>query len=242
MFKKEAVLKTLVCIALMVTIGLFVSSCKKSPSDEKPPETPAPSAEMVPIPLELPVAQFRGTPQPTDVPNLEKPLGRLREPFAAPIGTLNVAAGKPVTSSDEYPIIGELELVTDGDKEALDGSFVELGPGVQHVTIDLGAKYNIYAVVIWHYHMQVKVYYDVVVQVADDPDFTTNVQTLFNNDIDNSAGLGAGKDKHYSETNEGKLIDAKGVQARYIRMYSRGSNSSDFNQYTEVEVYGKPVE
>jgi hypothetical protein len=31
------------------------------------------------------------------------------------------------------------------------------------------------------------------VQTADDPDFITNVRTLFNNDIDNSLGLGVGK-------------------------------------------------
>jgi hypothetical protein len=81
----------------------------------------------------------------------------------------------------------------------------------------------------------------VVVQVADDADFIENVRTVFNNDIDNSAGLGVGKDLHYTETNEGKLIDAKGVKARYVRLYSNGNTSDDLNRYTEVEVYGKPV-
>ena len=68
------------------------------------------------------------------------------------------------------------------------------------------------------------------------------VRTLFNNDIDNSAGLGVGKDMHYTETHEGKLIDAKGARARYVRLYSNGNNGSDLNHYIEVEVYGKPVE
>jgi hypothetical protein len=81
----------------------------------------------------------------------------------------------------------------------------------------------------------------VIAQVADDADFTTNVVTLFNNDIDNSVGQGAGKDMHYVDTNEGKLIDAKGVQARYVRMYSNGSNNNDFNHYIEIAVYGKPI-
>jgi hypothetical protein len=80
----------------------------------------------------------------------------------------------------------------------------------------------------------------VIVQVADDPDFITNVKTLFNNDIDNSAGLGIGKDMHYIETSEGKLIDAKGVEARYVRFYSCGSNANDLNNYIEIEVWGKP--
>ena len=246
MLKKESVLKTLVCVTLMLTVCLAVSSCgKKEPkqkSTEPTNKTPVAAAGMAPIPLELPEAQFRGTPQPAKVPNLEKPLGRLRDPFMAPIGTLNVAAGKPVTSSDEFPIIGELELITDGDKDASDGSFVELGPGLQQVTVDLGAKHTIYAIVAWHYHKQERVYFDVIAQVADDADFTTNVVTLFNNDIDNSAKQGVGMGMHYVDTNEGKLIEGKGTQARFVRMYSKGSNDNDFNHYIEIEVYGKPIE
>ena len=196
----------------------------------------------VPIDIKLPKAVFIGTPQDTRVPNLEKPRTEARPPFLAPEGTKNVAAGKPVTSSDEEPIIGELSYITDGDKEAADGSYVELGPLQQYVTIDLGQMYKIYAIVVWHHHMQAQVYYDVVVQVAEDADFVTNVRTVFNNDIDNSAGFGVGKDMHYTETNEGKLIDARGVPARYVRLYSNGNTSDDLNRYTEVEVYGKPVE
>ena len=197
---------------------------------------------LVAIDIKLPRPMFHGTPQPTRVSNLEKPLGRPRDPFLAPVGTKNVALGKPVSSSDEEPIIGEIKMITDGDKEATDGSYVELGPLLQHITIDLQAVYEIYAIVVWHYHKQARVYYDVVVQVADDPDFTTNVKTLFNNDIDNTSGLGVGQHKHYVETNEGKLIDAKGMRARYVRLYSKGNSSDDLNHYIEVEVYGKPVE
>jgi hypothetical protein len=185
---------------------------------------------------------FVGTPQNLNVPNLEKPLGKPRPPFLAPAGTVNAALGKPVSSTDEEPIIGEIEMITDGDKEAADGSYVELGPFVQHVTIDLEARQNIYAVVVWHFHKQARVYFDVVVQVSDDPNFVKNVQTLFNNDQDNSAGLGVGKDMHYVETAEGKLIDAKGVQGRYVRLYSNGNSNNDLTHYIEVEVYGKPVQ
>ena len=198
---------------------------------------------FAPIKLDLPKPMFVGTPQDTRVPNLEKPLGTKRPDFLAPVGTSNVALGKPVASSDEEPIIGELEMITDDDKEAADGSYVELGPLRQYVTIDLQAKYDIYAIVVWHYHKQAVVYFDVIVQVADDPDFITNVKTVFNNDIDNSSGLGVGKDKHYSETAEGKLIDclSQGVQGRYVRLYSNGNTSNDLNHYIEVAVYGKPA-
>ncbi len=198
--------------------------------------------QLVPIPLELPKAMFVGTPQNIDVKRLEKPLGTARPPFLAPEGTINVAFEKGVTSSDRMPIIGELEMVTDDDKDAGDGHYVELGPFLQWVQVDLEAEYNIYAIVMWHFHKQPRVYFDVIVQVSNDPDFKTDVQTIFNNDDNNSAEFGAGEDYHYVETAEGKLIDAKGVQGRYVRAYSRGNSNDDMNHWIELAVYGKPVE
>ena len=194
------------------------------------------------LPLELPKPVFIGTPK--NVPagtTVEKPSGKLRAPFMAPEGTTNVAFKKPVTSSDSRPTIGDLDMLVDSDKEATDGSFIELGQGLQWVQIDLQAPQNIYAFVVWHYHQDPRVYHDVVVQVADDADFITNVQTLFNNDQDNSAGLGIGKDREYFETFEGRLIETKGVKARYVRLYSKGNTSNEQNHYIEVEVYGKPA-
>ena len=200
-------------------------------------------SELAPLEIKLPTQMFVGTKEPIRVGNLRKFRIGDRPPFLAPIGSTNVALGKPVSGSDEEPIVGEIEMITDGDKEAADGSYIELGPFTQNITIDLEAEHNIYAVVIWHYHKQPRVYFDVVVQVADDPDFITNVRTLFNNDIDNSAGLGLGKDMHYIETYEGELIDcfSKDLKARYVRLYSNGNNFSDLNHYIEVEVYGKPA-
>jgi hypothetical protein len=111
------------------------------------------------------------------------------------------------------------------------------------VQIDLGSPQEIFAIVIWHSYEKPKVYHDVVVQVADGPDFTAaqNVRTLFNNDVENKAGLGIGTNREYFETDEGKLIDAKGAKARYVRLYSNGSTGGTFNEYTEVEVYGRPA-
>jgi hypothetical protein len=207
------------------------------------PEINQPSTEKLePIEIELPKPLFIGTPQNFKVEHLEKPLGKPRPPFMAPVGTTNVALEKPVASTDEEPIIGEIAMITDGDKEGMDGSFVELGPFKQHVTIDLGAKHEIYAIVMWHYHKQARVYFDVVVQAADDPEFITNMRVLFNNDHDNSSGLGVGDDLHYVETAEGKLIDAKGIESRYIRLYSNGNSSNDLNHWIETEVYGRPAQ
>jgi hypothetical protein len=97
------------------------------------------------------------------------------------------------------------------------------------------------AILIWHDHRYVQVFRCLVVQVAGDPDFTENVQTLFNKDIENVAGLGIGKDKQYFETNQGKLIDTKGVKGRYLHFYSKGSNASALNCYTGLEIYGLPA-
>jgi hypothetical protein len=220
------------------TREVIVAEAKNGPTLVSTPK-PTISPEMAPLAIELPKPMFVGTPQNVIVPRLEKPLGKPRPTFYAPVGTKNAAFGKPVTSTDEFPLIGELEWITDGDKEGADGSFVELGPFPQSITLDLEAEHNIYAIVVWHYHKEAHVYFDVVVQSAEDPDFITNVRTLFNNDIDNSLGLGVGKDMHYTETAEGKLIDAKGAVARYVRLYSNGSTGSDVNHYIEVEVYGK---
>ncbi len=214
---------------------------RKPPARRVKPRGPV-AKHLVPLKLKLPKPAFKGTP--THVPpgtNLEKPRKGPRPPLLVPTGVTNVARGKKVTSSDSEPIIGELALVTDGDKSADEGSYVELGPGRQWVQVDLKRKYHIYAVVVWHTHAHAQVYHDVVVQVSDDPDFIKGVHTLFNNDHDNSSGLGLGHDKEYWETYEGKLIDAKGVAGRYVRLYSNGSTADEQNRYTEVEVYGLPA-
>jgi hypothetical protein len=202
---------------------------------------PGQAPKLEPLSISLPHPLFEGTPEPPNVPNLEKPLGKPRPPFLAPAGTTNVARGKPVSSTDSDPVVGNLEMVTDGAKTGLDGSFVELKPGVQNVVIDLEVKYTIYAILVWHYHKEARVYDDVIVQVGEDPDFISTVQTLYNSDSDNAAGFGIGKDRRYVETSEGKLIDARGVEGRYVRLISNGSDKTKANHYVEVEVFGRPL-
>ncbi len=196
---------------------------------------------LVPLRLKLPEPTI--TPTPRNIPpgtRVKIPKGKWapRKPFYAPKGVRNVALKKPVTGSDMEPVIGTLDLITDGEREAGDDTYVELGFGVQYVQIDLQQTHSVYAVFVWHEFFDRRVYHDVIVQVADDKDFITNVRTLYNNDHDNSAGIGLGKDWGYFETHEGLLIDAKAVKARYVRLYSNGSTAGDMNRYTEVAVYG----
>jgi F5/8 type C domain len=197
--------------------------------------------DKVPLKTELPPPLFVGTPVPIKVPNLEPPRQGKRPDFLVPAGTTNIALGKKVTASDNDPVMGSLDLLTDGDKAGDEGSWVELSPGKQWVQIDLQKPSEIYAILVWHYHSQARVYLDVVVQVSDDPTFSKDVTTVFNADAQNELGLGAGKDMAYIETYEGKLIDAKGVKGRYVRLYSKGNTTNKLNHYIEVEVFGKPA-
>ena len=198
--------------------------------------------DTVPLPLKLPKPVFAGTP--SDIPvgtTVEKPTGKPRPVPQVPKGTVNLALNKKVTSSKPpFDPDASLALITDGIKEAKEGTAVELPPRLQWVQIDLGASRTLHFIVVWHSHMQPIVCRDVVVQVSNDPAFVDGVKTIFNNDQDNSTGLGIGRDREYFETNEGKLVDAKGLKARYVRLYSRGSTFTDqLNRYTEVEVYGQ---
>ena len=190
--------------------------------------------------LKLPKPMFIGTPTNLKSANLEVVTGKSRGAFYVPKGTVLLSTKKKVTSSDAAPVIGELDMITDGEKSGGDGYFVELGPGPQWVQIDLGASHPLSAILVWHYHSQARIYKDVIVQVSDDPAFKTGVTSVFNNDHDNSAKIAKGTDKEYIEVAEGKLLDPKGAKGRYVRLYSNGNTTNDLNHYVEVEVYGLP--
>jgi hypothetical protein len=198
-------------------------------------------ADKVELKLDLPKPMFTGTPK--NLPpgtTVEKPTGKPRPALMVPKGVELLSLKKPVKLSDDNPVAGKAEQVTDGVKEGGDGNWVEMGAGVQWVQIDLEKPAEIYAVVLWHFHAEPRVYRDVVVQVSNDPDFI-KYDTIFNNDQDNSAGLGVGKDNEFFELAEGKLIPANGVKGRYVRCYSNGSTADAQNHCIEVEVHGKPA-
>ncbi len=206
------------------------------------PFTAAAKEKTVELKVEMPPVLLIGTPTPINVKNLESgDAAKKRTSIQVPEGTVNLAKGKTVTSSDKYPIVGDLEYVTDGDKDADEGYEVELAPGLQWVQIDLAKESDIYAVAVWHFHRQKRLCRSVIVQLSTEPEFKNGVTTIFNTDYEDSAklGLGAGKDLAYIETNEGRVIPANGTKARYVRLYSNGSTSSTGNHYVEVEVFGK---
>jgi hypothetical protein len=228
---------TLLRAACAAAVGLACASAALVAQEK------AGGGEQVVLEIKRPKMGYIGTPK-------EPPKGARLDPkwrpgkhpeVMVPKGAVNLASKRPATSSDMEPIVGSLEQVTDGDKEASEGSWVELGPGKQWVQVDLGAPAAIYALAVWHVHSQPVVYKDVVVQVSDDKDFVEGVRTVFNNDADNTSGHGIGEDFEYFEGYEGKLIDARGVRGRYVRLWSNGNTTNEQNHYTEVEVYGVPA-
>ncbi|MEM7792208.1 MAG: hypothetical protein AAF546_12460 [Verrucomicrobiota bacterium] len=228
----------------IAAISALLAGCgdKSEPeTDSAPAESPAakPVTGGVPLTTEIPDERIEGTPLPIKVANLETP-ATSKPTLTVPEGTQLLSLNKPVTGSDDFPIIGDLPYITDGDKQAGEGYFVELMDGLQWVQIDLEAPAELYGIWLWHYHSQARAYHDVIVQVSNDPEFASGVTTLFNNDYDNSAGIAKGNDKPYVDTRFGKLIDAKGVEAQYVRLYSNGNTANEMNHYTEVEVYGIP--
>jgi hypothetical protein len=194
-------------------------------------KTEMPEEVLVGTPPDVLVLLFPGLEAPPEEGNLPQ--------LMVPQGTTNLALNKPVTGSDSRPLIGELSYVTDGVKAGTEESYVELGPMLQWVQIDLEKPATIYALYVWHFFREARSYHDVIVQVSDDPEFKAGVTTVFSNDQDNSAKMGIGKDRAYIETNFGKLIDAKGARGRYVRLYSNGNTANDLNHYVEVEVFGK---
>lgn len=231
---------TAICAAASVFVLVSVFS---RPAAAESPTGPN-GEKLVPLEIQMPKPLFQGTPKNIKAsPTLEKFIAK-RPPLYVPEGMVNLALKKNVTSSDPSPIIGELAMVTDGDKEGADGEYVELAPGKQWVQIDLEKPSDVYALVVWHYHAEGRVYHGVVVQLSNDPEFKTGVTTVFNNDFDNAHGLGAGKQLEYVDDNRGRLIDARNpkgepVKTRYVRLYSNGNTSNDMNHYVEVEVFGK---
>jgi len=236
----------LILPSLCALSALLLAGCGKKEATTAAGGSAAPAAASdsggtaggVPLTTELPPELIEGTPKPMNVPNLVQ-APSAAPTFLVPEGTILLSKGKPATSSDENPIIGDLTLLTDGDKDAGEGYFVELLDGPQWVQIDLEKSANVSAIWLWHFHSQKRAYNDVVVQISDDATFKTGVTTVYNNDYDDTSKMGKGAENPYVESRFGLIVNGKGTKGRYVRLYSNGNTSNEMNHYIEVEVYGK---
>ncbi|MBP1744359.1 MAG: hypothetical protein H6Q58_1337, partial [Firmicutes bacterium] len=147
----------------------------------------------------------------------------------------NLSSGRLFTS----PVFSNISSITDGSKST--DAFADdypAGGGLQYVQMDLGSYCDLSRIKLWHYYGDGRKYNDVIVRVSNDPAFAANVTTVYNNDRDNSAGFGTGTDAPYAETSAGLTISIDMVNARYVRLYSNGSDKNTSNHYVEAEVYG----
>ena len=177
----------------------------------------------------------RGMP-PAYLPSPEAP------EIMVPAGTENVALGKEVTSSAE-PKKGSLEQITDGEIGYEEEYLVKLPSGPQWVRIDLEQEHEISAIACWRFYEWERVYFGIVVQVSNDPEFEEGVTTIFNNDFADDLGFGEGEDREYIETHFGRVFEpGNGLSGRYVRLWSDGNNWDDYNHYIEVKVYGRPLD
>ena len=125
-----------IALAVLATSAFILAAAAQEPGKEI-------------LKIQLPKPMFVGTPKNIRTPNLETITGKPRGPFMVPVWTALLSLGKPVASSDKEPVIGEIAFVTDGKKSGEDGYYVELGPGLQWVQIDLGKACELQAIVAW---------------------------------------------------------------------------------------------
>jgi hypothetical protein len=173
-----------------------------------------------------------------------------RPPVMVSPDTELLSLNKPVSTSmkPEFLPLGPPELLVDGVKRSEDVTRIEFGPGKHWVQIDLEESHLISMVVIWHHYKNATIYNDVIVQLSDDPEFKAGVKTIYNNDHDNSSGMGKGKGTTYASRWWGEIADARDEEfnevtsARYVRVYTSDGAGAEAPSFVEVSVYGKPAD
>ena len=201
--------------------------------------------------------------EPFDLPPIEAPTLKL------PSGSTNLAFRRPITTNFPAPIVGRLDMITDGNKGVVtypdgrlryidaDNCYVEFSPSIPSVageeSTELGPRFVQFdfqestcfdAIWIWAGYREHG--YDVVrklvVQISQDPNFATNTTTVFNCDTDNSLGFGLGQDRPFASSRFGKLIPIKATLGRFVRIWCNGSVMIPWEtRLVEIEIYGRPV-
>ncbi|WP_164821428.1 fibronectin type III domain-containing protein [Paenibacillus koleovorans] len=171
-------------------------------------------------------------------------------PAAAASIEVNVAKGiQDVTTNGIASRNGKrLSLVTDGNRSAAEYALISTSAGAKYVQLNLGESHSITKVnIVNDYNPDApRAGKDIVIQLSNDSTFGSGVTTIYNNDADNSSGLGAGSDSEYVEPSSGDGMTVTlgtPVNAQYVRYWANGHTRTLNNAYNavntpiEIEVY-----
>ena len=134
-----------------------------------------------------------------------------------------------------------LPYITDGLFNTADANMYNFtGPG--YIQIDLGGLYEIDYIHVWRYWVDSRRYNNTVVAVAETTaGFSSGAgrSILFNADVGNIYGLGAGSNTDYTETSTGRQHAGNGAFARYVRVYSNGNTVNAYGTHIiEIQAWG----
>ncbi|TLS50664.1 hypothetical protein FE782_18335 [Paenibacillus antri] len=143
-----------------------------------------------------------------------------------------------------------LSILTDGVRTTSEYALISTSSGAKYVQVNLGEPHSITKVNLLNDYNpdSPRIGKDIVVQLSNDPTFATGVTTVYNNDTDNSAGLGAGSDPEYTEPSSGAGLTVTlgaPITAQYVRYWANGHTRTQTSAYNavntpvEVEVYAR---
>ena len=178
-----------------------------------------------------------------------------------PLQASNITVKRADTDADVSNAKSPTSKMIDGDKSS--GSFTCTLDSIEsdvlngtsvYFQIDLGDVFKLDQINMWRYFTDGRTYQDTMIVASKDASFDANDTVLYSTVSDESHAYGllsaeklADPDDTYAETSEGKTFAANETEARYIRIYMRGSVKADGtkhggNHICEAEVYGKAIQ
>ena len=178
-----------------------------------------------------------------------------------PLQASNITVKRADTNADVANAKSPTSKMIDGDKSS--GSFTCTLDSIEsdvlngtsvYFQIDLGDVFKLDQINMWRYFTDGRTYQDTMIVASKDANFDANDTVLYSTVSDESHAYGllsaeklADPDDTYAETSAGKTFAANETEARYIRIYMRGSVKTDGakhggNHICEVEVYGKALQ
>ena len=178
-----------------------------------------------------------------------------------PLQASNITVKRADTDADVSNAKSPTSKMIDGDKSSdsftctLDSIENDVLNGTSvYFQIDLGDVFKLDKISMWRYFKDGRTYQDTMIVASKDANFDANDTVLYSTVSDESHAYGllsaeklANPDTAYAETSEGKTFAANETEARYIRIYMRGSVKTNGakhggNHICEAEVYGKAIQ